>query len=409
MVNPFDFYTVLMKAGDLCDTSLILNRCFTLRGAWKWQHLNTTDSNITNIFKHVHENTKLYLLIATNYITESNQTFIEKDREEFEYDDEWGICWQDPEFKDSILYHKLQSQDDVTMSDKSGQEKVLLESISLSQDDDSQSGTRSSCSSESSEITRTESWKYSNPAFNPRFLNDIQTNFLTLPNKISLETITTLIENILVLDDDEYVDINGDIHQDGNTQFGISGLKNCLKSAQVIAFFNRHFQDYSLDFEIDYYKKQLSKRKNRFDWIQCGTGYFKNFTHALKGNQDIIYRLVGSETIKKHSFTVSQLEEAKKIFKTGNYEKDSLGQLIYIFYKLYKSGKLPGRSTKFYKKFMAAIENRERKEYICIDSLEPISFIGENKHKYVFSKVGFCIKKSHKIYTIKRVEHFLNM
>jgi len=421
----------------------LLKICYPLRGVWDWSMLENADNSIIRIFKLVHNQIDSYLLIESDWITD---TYIKDcDQEGYEYDERWGICWKKEEreaVKDSYLFVRLEE----LLEDSESSKTPEWDDYGTSSDETSEEHTVSLDSESSikeiefSTIERDQKWKDNNPAFNPRFKEDLEKGYLELPRGFKLETVFSIIDGVKQLEDSQFLaaDGSGDILDSGIQEFGLYGKPRCMKSVKLIRFFEQHSNDYSLDIDASQWVEKAEKRTNIWKWIRVGPGFYRDFDWMFMGDQDCItktinvmvemgYKPLSEHRISGHKFDfdpsrIFKLSSGKSLdidtgkevrskktdsygFVTKDTSKNRVqkirGFIFDYFKEQYPNKMIPGKKNKWVKEFFGLLKDRV---IIDFESLKPIKYTAATNSTHHFSKMGFALSKEEKNFRVKDIE-----
>lgn len=390
----------------------ILNECYPLKGSWSWDKIDDDiDKEILELFRQIHlSNTPVKIGKGTQHI------------------EEWCV---DVEYSHP-LYKKL---------------SIFMNG----EEDELSSETEKSISSSSEKIIikkeekfpiyqRDLTWKDSNPLLNPRLLDDIKSGFLIQPKDVDIIPILKEIQDI----DTEWLCADGTGEKENDPkikipEFGLYGKEKCLKCAKTIAFIKSIAKEYSLDFEVAEYTLLVDERKNIWEWIQIGNGWYRDFEWMLVGSRDHItktIRYVSSKPLQKRSkpekdqfsfnpdkiFTqfdkcldistgkmVSRTKETDQYGFISNSTDDKYqirGYIWSCFKKKYSKTIIPEWPDK---KTLKLIKLLSPPTYIDFETCEPIKYSATTSFTHEFSKKGYAKRKELKTWKIKEIDFFLEM
>lgn len=424
------------------DINEILQICYPLRGVWDWSMIDGSNNAITRIFKMVHLNQQDYLKVEPDWITE---TFIKKGNSVIEYDERWGICWdKNIDLRTTHLYKSL--EDLLELSEHSNTPD--WDDYGTSSDDSSDEVTVSLTESTSvkeiefSTIERDQTWRDNNPAFNPRFIEDLEKGYIDPPAGFTIEDTVSVIKGIQELEDEEFLaaDASGEKGGAGLSEFGLYGKTRCMKSVKMVRFFEQHVDEYSLDIDVTQWVEKAEKRTNIWKWIRVGPGFYRDFDWMFLGDRDCItktinvlvdmgYKPLLEKRIPGHTFDFDPTEIFKLSIGRGKCLNIDTGEAVisknadlygfiskdmskkrvqkirgYIFdyfVKQYPDRWIPGKKNRWAKQFF---ESLKEGAYINFETLKPIKYSATTNATYHFSKLGFAISKDEKNFSVRDVE-----
>lgn len=428
------------------EVNKILNICHPLRGLWNWNMFKSASKAILRIFRLVNrsENIDKYLVIEMDWITES---FVEAGIANMEYDERWGICWdKEQPFKTTYLFKSLEDMLEESESSKTPDWDDYGTSSSETSDEVTVSITESSIQEiEFSTIERDQLWKDKNPAFNPRFSEDIKHGIIEPPSGFDVETTLSIIKDVKELEDGEFVaaDGSGDKNGIGIHEFGLYGKERCMKSVKMIRFFETHAEDYSLDIDAKQWVEKAEKRSSPWKWIRVGPGFYRDFNWMFLGDRDCItktirtlsemgYNPLSDERILGYEFDFDpspifklspglgkclNIDSGKVVISdkadsygfvssneknmTGKKLKQIRGYIYEYFVKQHPERLIPGTKNKWAKQFFSMLK---KGKFVDFTTGKTIKYSVTTNCTHNFSKLGFAISKSEKNFMIKDIE-----
>jgi len=288
--------------------------------------------------------------------------------------------------------------------------------------------------------------------FNPRLKDDIENGFLILPNGCNSTEILKIINLVINAKEDEYIcaDGSGNITTEKNEHnifpLGLYGIKGSLKCAKIIAFFKSIQKEYTLSYDVVSYIKKIQKREKIYQWIQVGSGFYRDFEWRLVGNRDIITKTIqvaksqhelkplprrSSKTVdlkldltklwtceKGEYYNIDNGEIVEEALYLDDYgwatnkerdEKEILQIRKYIhsqFVAKWSYKWIPGKSTKWCERFFERLASVKKGNYIDFNEPhDPVKYSASNALLFEFSKCGFAKQKNLDSWSIREIEY----
>lgn len=412
-MDPILFKKMLDPIKNKYPILEILEKCYPLKGSWKWDMIDNMPQDILNLFKSIHMNNEPSKIGDGGTILP-----------------EWHV--------DADLKHPLYKKLFVFMN---GEEELSESELSSESEIELSSSEEVVEIKTSKKIIRDGCWKNHHPLLNPRLEDDINSGFLIQPQGVN---ILPLIDEMLLLGDDEWLCVVGREKSlnpvNPIEELGMYGREKCLTSVKTLAFIKSLINNYSLDHQVNEYVGRLENRKNIWNWIQVGRGYWRDFEWMLVGNRDLITKTIHEvqgkmRPLQKRSsgsfkfdpetiFTAPDdmclnITTGKLVKKTRNTDQygwisdgpvDKLKVRGYIhnaFLKKYPKTIMPGKKDKWLKQLLSLIRDCSSGEYIDFDTCDKIKYSPITSKKYEFSKLFQFARSITSDYSLKEIEFYL--